>query len=435
MATEKTKVTPQKLSREAYHALESVVGKEWVTEDRAIIEAYVINTDDAGASLRVLHRDPRMRAAAVVMASSTEEVQGVVRVANRYGFPIVGVGNMQLASAPVLPGTVMLSLRRMDKISVDEENMRMTIQPFIDYGKVHHEAAKRGLWLGGSGWHGAIAKPCSQYVTYGLWQSDLKYSGLARNAVGLTVIQADGSVLKLGSSAVSGTDEIPFTEHFPGPNLMGMIKGAFGGTRGIVTEITLKLHPWVGGQPFPEDRGRPSIEHYFEEAKEKKFDLIYSRHVISELKQEGFRELARHLTSDGLFVALEPDYSMSRAYGLKNLDAYYRREGELTSDSGLTGGNLRHLFREAGLKVQKFEPRFLIFTEKDPDWVDFAKNRLAAAYEEEIPQVEAMRFRRGSQWVDDRISRLKGQVTELEHLTRRHPFTHILIQFIAHGTK
>ena len=169
--------------------------------------------------------------------------------------------------------------------------------------------------------------------------------------------------------------------------------------------------------------------------KEKKFDLIYSRHVISELKQEGFRELARHLTSDGLFVALEPDYSMSRAYGLKNLDAYYRREGELTSDSGLTGGNLRHLFREAGLKVQKFEPRFLIFTEKDPDWVDFAKNRLAAAYEEEIPQVEAMRFRRGSQWVDDRISRLKGQVTELEHLTRRHPFTHILIQFIAHGTK
>ena len=26
----------------------------------------------------------------------------------------------------------------------------------------------------------------------------------------------------------------------------------------------------MGGYPFPEDRGRPSIEHYFEEAKEKK---------------------------------------------------------------------------------------------------------------------------------------------------------------------
>ncbi|MFC2003893.1 FAD-binding oxidoreductase, partial [Chloroflexota bacterium] len=212
MVTEKTKVVPQRLSREAYHALESVVGKEWVTEDRAMIEGYVVNTDDAGASLRLLRRDPRMRAAAVVMPSSTEEVQGVVRVANRYGFPIIGVSNMQLASAPMLPETVMVSLRRMDKIWVDEENMRITIQPFIDYGKVHHEAAKRGLWLGGSGWHGAIAKPCSQYVTYGLWQSDLKYSGLARNTIGVTLVLADGSILKLGSSAIGGTDEVPFTE-------------------------------------------------------------------------------------------------------------------------------------------------------------------------------------------------------------------------------
>ncbi|MFC1907547.1 hypothetical protein ACFLW8_05625, partial [Chloroflexota bacterium] len=107
MAT-REKIVPQKLSREAYRALERVVGKEWVTEDRAMIEAYVVNTDDAGASLRVLKRDPRMRAAAVAMASSTEEVQGVVRAANRYGFHLVCVGNMQLASAPTVPGTVML---------------------------------------------------------------------------------------------------------------------------------------------------------------------------------------------------------------------------------------------------------------------------------------------------------------------------------------
>jgi len=272
MTTAKAKVVPQRLSREAYHALESVVGKEWVTEDRAIIETYVVHCDDTGASLRLLYRDPRMRAAAIVMAASTEEVQGVVRVANRYGFPIVAVSNMQLASTPQLPNTVMLSLRRMDKIWVDEENMRMTVQPFIDYSKIHHEAAKRGLWLGGSGWHGAIAKPCSQYVTFGLWQSDLKYSGLTRSTVGVTVVLADGSILRLGSSAINGTDEVAFTERFPGPNLMGMIKGSFGGCRGIVTEVTLKLYPWVGGHPFPEDRGRPSIEHYFEEAKEKKFD-------------------------------------------------------------------------------------------------------------------------------------------------------------------
>ena len=61
MTTEKAKVVPKRLSREAYHALESVVGKEWVSEDRALIEGYVVHCDDAGASLRLLHRDPRMR--------------------------------------------------------------------------------------------------------------------------------------------------------------------------------------------------------------------------------------------------------------------------------------------------------------------------------------------------------------------------------------
>jgi len=169
--------------------------------------------------------------------------------------------------------------------------------------------------------------------------------------------------------------------------------------------------------------------------KDETFDLIYSRHVISDLKQDGIRELARHLENDGVFVALEPDYSMCRVYGLAHLDAHYRREGEIGFESGLAGGNLRYLLREAKLEVQFFEPRFLIFTEQDLKWVTFAKKRLASAYEEEIPRVEAMRFRRGSHWVDERIARLKEQVNELEQLTRRHRFTNIYIQFFVKATK
>jgi SAM-dependent methyltransferase len=169
--------------------------------------------------------------------------------------------------------------------------------------------------------------------------------------------------------------------------------------------------------------------------KDETFDLIYSRHVLSDLKQDGIRELVRHQEQDGLFVALEPDYSMCRVYKLPHLNDHYRREGELGFDTGLTGGNLRHLLRDAKLKVTSFEPRFHIFTEQDAKWANFAKKRLAAAYEEEIPRVEAMRFRRGSHWVDERIARLKEQVNELEQLSRRHRFTNIYIQFLAKATK
>jgi hypothetical protein len=264
------KVIPQKLSREAYHALENVVGKEWVSEDRAVVEAYVISCIDTGASIRLLHKDRALRPAAIVLPVSTEEVQGIVKIANRYGFPIQPFANAQSQTSCQVPGTVVISMRRMNKIRVDEENMRMTIEPFVDYGMIHHEAAKRGLWLGGSGWHGAIARPCSQFTVAGLWQSDLKYCGLSRNTLGMKVVMPDGSLVRHGSSAMGGTGEIPFTERFPGPNLMGIIKLSLS-SRGIITEMTIKLHPWPGGS-VPEDIGRPSVEHYFEEAKEKKFD-------------------------------------------------------------------------------------------------------------------------------------------------------------------
>lgn len=165
------------------------------------------------------------------------------------------------------------------------------------------------------------------------------------------------------------------------------------------------------------------------------FDLIYTRHVLTDLKQEGLRELARVLNPEGLLVAVEPDYSMTRAYGLPHLDAQFRHESEVTQESGLNGGNLRYLLQEARLKVTLFEPRYHIFTEKDAKWVNFAKKRLVTVYEEEIPKIEALRFRRGNQWVDERITRLRNQITEFERLTRRNTFTHVFIQFLAHSTK
>jgi len=121
MAT-KEKVVPQKLSREAYRALESVVGKEWVSGDRAIIEAYVLACIDVGTSIRALHRDPTLRAAAVVLPASTEEVQEVVKLANRYGFPVQPYSNSQVGSSCLAAGTVIVSMRRMDKIEVFIKN-------------------------------------------------------------------------------------------------------------------------------------------------------------------------------------------------------------------------------------------------------------------------------------------------------------------------
>jgi len=318
MSEKPKRVEHQKLPREVIRALQDVVGPEWVSEDRAVVEAYTLFTIDLGSFLRKHTRDPSLLPSCVVLPSSTEEVQAIVKIANRYNIPFAAFNNGQVMNSPVYSKTIFIHLARMDKIlDIDEENMSMTIQPFVDYVTIQAEARKRGLWNGGSGWHSATAKPASQFTSAGLWQTDLKYQGLSRNVLGIKVVLPTGEIVNMGSHAVVGTGKYSFTERFPGPKLMGLIKNSFG-TRGIITEITIKLHPWVGGAFLPEDTGRPSIAHYYEEAKQQKFDnppppkrykLYWFEYPNLETLVEGLLKIARSgigigLNASGFYFAM-----------------------------------------------------------------------------------------------------------------------------------
>ena len=265
-------VKHEKLPPDIIREFKNVVGDEWVSEDRAVVEAYTVTTICLGSMLRKVLKDPTLIPACVVLPSTTEEVQAIVKICNRYKIPFVPYTNGQLLCTPTAPKTVLIHLARMDKILyIDEKNMFMVIQPYVDYATIQAEARKRGLWNGGTGWHSAIAKPCSQYGVAGLWQTDLKYGGLVRNVLGFKIVLPTGEILNTGSIAIAGTGPYPFTERFPGPNLMGLFKSAIG-SGGIITELTIKLHPWAGEPTLSEDIGRPSIATYFEDAKTKKFD-------------------------------------------------------------------------------------------------------------------------------------------------------------------
>ena len=49
---ERKKVTPHKLTPEIYRALEDIVGKEWISQDRAIVETYSKLSGDIDTFLR-----------------------------------------------------------------------------------------------------------------------------------------------------------------------------------------------------------------------------------------------------------------------------------------------------------------------------------------------------------------------------------------------
>jgi FAD/FMN-containing dehydrogenase len=267
---EKKKVIPNKLAPEIYRELENIVGEGWISQERAVVETYSKLSGDLNSFLKKHMRDPSDIPACVILPASTEEVQAIVKVANRYKVPFVPFTNGQLFSTPASPApTICIHLSRMNRVlTIDEKNMTATLEAYADYGQLMAEAAKVGLWNGGTPLATTLAKLSSQAAFAGLWQTSKKYGLIDRNIVSLKVVLPTGEVLKTGSPTVSGVKV--FWDYGPGPDLMGLIRGSVG-TTGITTEITVKLHTWVGGTELPEPTaGRPCIPQYYEP----KFDTV-----------------------------------------------------------------------------------------------------------------------------------------------------------------
>jgi len=254
------KVKPFRLPRHIYNALEAVVGKRWISEKRAVVETYSKLSIEAASFLRKHQKDHTAIPACVVLPANTEEVRKVVKICNRYKVPFIPFTNGQVFCSTTVPKpTVVIHLSRMNRIlQIDTENMCATVEAYVDYTQLQAEAMKRGLWNGGCPLATSLCKLSSQFAFAGLWQTDLKYGQLNRNIVSVKMVLPDGEILETGSRCLPGAGD--FWEYGPGPDLTGLQRSA-AGTSGIVTEITLKLHPWAGEKSLPEvPHGRPSLQ-------------------------------------------------------------------------------------------------------------------------------------------------------------------------------
>lgn len=264
MTEKKQKVIHQKLPRHIYGALEDVVGKRWISEQRSMVETYSKLSIEGMTYVRKHQKDATILPACVILPESTEEVQAIVKICNRYKTPFIPFTNGQVFSTTTNDQpTVIIHLSRMNKIiHIDTENMAATLQAYVDYAQLQGEAMKHGLWNGGSPLATSLCKLSSQFSFAGLWQTDLKYGLLNRNLVSVKMVLPDGEILTIGSRCLPKAGD--YWEYGPGPDLMGIQRGG-AGSNGIVTEITVKLHSWAGGSSFPEvPYGRPSLEDVHE---------------------------------------------------------------------------------------------------------------------------------------------------------------------------
>ena len=230
------------LERDAYKALEDIVGPEYITEEPAVLDGYCFVWGND-----LLYGDKfGPRPLAVILPGSTEEIQAIVKVCNRYKVKFkahgTGWGPHGIAGENFVP----LDLRRMDRIlEIDEKNMYAVIEPYVSLGALTLEAMKKGLrsYLIGAGPSASVLASVTSVGGCGVTNISAGYGG--RNPLAVEWVLPDGELLRLGSmEAGAGW----FTGDGPGPSLRAVMRGYHGaaGAMGVFTKAALKLSPWYG---------------------------------------------------------------------------------------------------------------------------------------------------------------------------------------------
>lgn len=145
---------------------------------------------------------------AVVQPTSTEEVQGVVRIANRHGVPLwvgsQGRNNGYGGSGSVVGGSIIVNLRRMNRVlEVNEDLGYVVVEPGVSYFDLYNHVKAIGAQLmidvPDLGWGSVIGNACDHGFGY------TKYGDHASAVCGMEVVLPDGDVLRTGMGGLEQT--------------------------------------------------------------------------------------------------------------------------------------------------------------------------------------------------------------------------------------
>lgn len=172
---------------------------------------------------------------AVVRATSTKDVQEAVRFAAARGLSIVtrGAGTGLSGGSTAIDGCIVVSTEGMRSITVDPQTRTAIVQPGLLNAEVKASAAEHGLWYPPDPSSYEICSIGGNVATNAGGLCCVKYGVTTDYVLGMTVVLADGSAVKLGGPRLKDVAGLSLTKLFVGSE----------GTLGIVTEIVLRLLP------------------------------------------------------------------------------------------------------------------------------------------------------------------------------------------------
>jgi len=236
-------VLPPNVSQETFSAaireFQAAVGSEWVFTSDEDLHPFRDHFS------YIKDQPNELIPSAAVGPDTVEQVQAVVRTANKYKIPLYSISTGKNFAyggpSPNVRGSVTVDLKRMNRVlEVDDKRHYALVEPGVSYIDLYRHIQDRGLkvWIDtpDPGWGSPIGNALDHGIGYTM--------GFFRDHFGahcgMEVVLPNGEVMRTGMGALPGSKSWHEYKHGYGPDPSGL----FGqGNFGIVTKMGFRLMP------------------------------------------------------------------------------------------------------------------------------------------------------------------------------------------------